>query len=172
MRPEDKERATVEVACRVLGEKLALADKGRGPSAEAWIFDTIYEERKRLEKERRAPARAADEAYWEGVHRRAVDASEEERRAILREVIERFVGEIVGNFDPRVYKLATSVVPAGLALLLNALSPRRLFSELRRFRIGRGLDFNYDGPSPLSLSTNVIIRGETETLKRLDHEGT
>lgn len=173
MRPEDKERATVEVACRVLGDKLAAAEKGRGPSAEAWLFDTIYEERKRLERERRGPSRAADEAYWEAVHRRAVDASEEERRAILREVIERFVAEIVGNFDPRVYKIATSVVPPALALLLNTLSPRRLLSQLWNFRLDSAWKLRYESlPGLPTLNTNVIVRGETESLKRLDHEGT
>jgi glycerol-3-phosphate O-acyltransferase len=182
MRPEDKERATVEVACRVLSEKLAQAERGRGPGAEAWIFDTIYEERKRLEKERHAPAHAADEAYWESVHRRAVDASEEERQAILREIIERFVAEIVGNFDPRVFKLATTVVPPALALLLNTLSPRRLLSQLRNFRLAPGSaaggvfggwKLRYESlPGLPTLSTNVIVRGETETLKRLDEVGT
>jgi glycerol-3-phosphate O-acyltransferase len=157
MRPEDIERATVEVACRVLAEKLALAESGTGPSVEAWLHDTIYEERKRLERERSAPAKAADSTFWEAVHRRTLNASEEERRAILREAIERFVQEIAGHFDERVYKVATTIVPAGLALLLNALSPRRLLAQF---------------PALPSLSTNVLIRGETETLKRLQKLGT
>lgn len=157
MRPEDKERATVEVVCRVLGEKLALAESGRGPSVDAWIHDTVYEERRRLERANRTPERAAEKAYWDAVRHRAMSASEDEKRAILRELIERFASEIVGNFDPRVYKLATTIVPGGLALLLNALSPRRLFAQF---------------PALPSLSTNVTIRGEVETLKRLDHEGT
>jgi glycerol-3-phosphate O-acyltransferase len=156
MRPEDRERVTVEVACRVLAEKLVSAEKG-GPSVDAWIHDTIYEERRRLEREPRGPARAADSAHWDDVRRRALAASEEEKKAILRGMVERFVGEVVGNFDPRVYALATSVIPGGLALLLNALSPRRLLSQF---------------PALPSLSTNVLVRGETETLKRLDAQGT
>jgi glycerol-3-phosphate O-acyltransferase len=172
MRPEDKERATVEVACRVLGEKLAAAERG-GPGVEAWIFDTIYEERKRLERDRSSPLWREDHAYWEAVHRRALDASEEERRAILREVIERFVSEIVGNFNPRVFKLATTIVPPALALLLNALSPRRVLEQLRNLRLDGDWRLRYeDLPGLPTLSTNVIIRGETATLKRLDHEGT
>ncbi|HVY60188.1 MAG TPA: 1-acyl-sn-glycerol-3-phosphate acyltransferase [Planctomycetota bacterium] len=155
MRPEDRERATIEVACRVLGEKLLQAEKG-GPAVDAWIHDTIYEERKRLERER-GPARDADAAFYHEARQRALTASEEEKKAILRGIVERFVGEIAGNFDPRVYALATSVVPGGLALLLNALSPHRLLSQF---------------PALPSLSTNVLIRGETETLKRLDKQGT
>jgi glycerol-3-phosphate O-acyltransferase len=157
MRSEDIERATVEVACRVLAEKLALAESGHGPSVEAWLHDTIYEERKRLEKDRKAPDRESDAAYWDAIQRRTLGASEEERRAILREVIERFAREIAGHFDERVYRIATTIVPAGLALLLNALSPRRLFAQF---------------PALPSLSTNVLIRGEVETLRRLDELGT
>ncbi len=156
MRTEDRERATVEVACRVLADKLLAAEKG-GPSADAWIHDTVYEERKRLEKESPSPGRSTQLAYWDEVRRQAISASEEERKAILRKMIERFVAEIAGNFDPRVYALATSVIPGGLAMLLNALSPRRLLKSF---------------PALPSLSTNVLIRGETETLKRLDAKGT
>ena len=156
MRPEDRERVTVEVACRVLGEKLALSEKG-GPSVDAWIHDTIYEEKKRLEREPRGPRRTEATARYDELKRRAIAASEQERKAILRGLIEEFTAEIAGNFDPRVYAAATSVVPTGLALLLNALSPRRILSQF---------------PALPSLSTNVMIRGETETLKRLDQLGT
>jgi glycerol-3-phosphate O-acyltransferase len=155
MRAEDRERVTVEVACRVLGEKLLLAEKG-GPSVDAWIHDTIFEERRRLDRER-GSRKAEESAFYDDARRRALHASEEERKAILRRIIERFVAEIAGNFDPRVYAAATSVVPTGLALLLNALSPRRLLGQF---------------PALPSLSTNVLIRGETETLRRLDQLGT
>jgi hypothetical protein len=49
MRPEDRERVTVEVACRVLGDKLGAVTAG-GPTVDAWLHDTIYEERRRVEK--------------------------------------------------------------------------------------------------------------------------
>lgn len=156
MRAEDRERVTVEVACRVLGEKLAHSEKG-GPSVEAWIHDTIYEEKKRLEREPRGPRRSEAIARYDELKRRSLTSSEQERKAILRGLVEEFTGEITGNFDPRVYALATSAVPTGLALLLNALSPRRLLSQF---------------PALPSLSTNVLIRGETETLRRLDQLGT
>jgi glycerol-3-phosphate O-acyltransferase len=158
MKRADAERARVEVACRVLGEKLAEAASGAGPAVEELLHQTIYLERQRLDREPRAtPRRDADRTFIEALRLRALATGPEGQKALLRELIEQFTNEIVGNFDPRVYKLATTAVPGGLALLLNALSPSRL---IRRF------------PALPHLSTNVTIRGEVETLKRLDELGT
>jgi glycerol-3-phosphate O-acyltransferase len=155
MRIEDRERAVAEVTCRVVAETVAEAS-ARGRAVDDWLRDAVYEERRRLERGGDG-SDADDRRFIEGVRHRLLHAGEEERKALLHQVVERFAGEIAGNFDPRVYKFATSVVPHALALLLNALSPRRLFERF---------------PHLPSLSTNVNVRGETQTIKRLADMGT
>ncbi len=157
MRAEDRERATVEVAERVVSERACAAQGGEGPSLEDLILDTVYEEKKRLERERPSKDRDRDLALYDEACRRTAAGSEEERKRVLREIVDRFVTEIVGYFDPRVYDVATRVAPTALALLLNALSPWRLLREL---------------PALPSFKPNVTIRGETERLRALDDKGT
>lgn len=157
MRREDREQAMVEVTCRVLRDTLAAAERG-GPSVEQILHDTIYEERKRLERAGRStPRRDQDRAFVERVRARITSAGPEQRKALLKEVVAYFTDEIAGKFDPRVYALATKAVPRALALMLNALSPRKLLGQL---------------PDLPRLSSNVIIRGEIDTVRRLDKLGT
>ncbi len=163
MKPEDRERATIEVAERVVAQKLAGAERG-GTSAEQWIHDTVYHELRRLgvggdgaDGRARSGSSGAEAAYWLCVRRRALAASDTESRAILRELVDRFVNEIVGNFNPLVYKAATSIVPIALSGLLNALSPWRLLRSL---------------PALPSLKTNVSLRGEVDHIRKLDQLGT
>ncbi|MHC4830123.1 MAG: hypothetical protein ACYTFT_07180, partial [Planctomycetota bacterium] len=146
----DRERAMLQVIHTVLGDVLSAARAGTGPSTEAVLRDTIYEERKRLEREsRKNPKRDSDRALIERIHRRSLHASPAEQQGLLRELTAYFVDEITGNFDERVYGIATRAVPRALALLLNALSPRKLFAKL---------------PELPNLDTNVRIRGDVDTL--------
>jgi glycerol-3-phosphate O-acyltransferase len=84
-------------------------------------------------------------------------ASARDLRELLDQLALRFASEIVGNFDDRVYKLSTTVVPTGLSLLLSAMSPRKLTS-----------------PSSLrhGLSDHVRIQGAVEQTRRLLDKGT
>lgn len=157
MRAEDRERAIAEVACRLVADKVAAVAGDGLESLEALLLDAVYEERLRLEQAGRDARAAEDRRFIEGVRQRLVHAGPEELKALLHEVVEHYAREIAGNFDPRVYQLATRVVPGLLALLLNALSPQRL---LERF------------PELPSLSTNVNVRGEVEVLRRLAERGT
>ncbi|RME76711.1 MAG: hypothetical protein D6776_00820 [Planctomycetota bacterium] len=155
MRAEDRQRAIAEVTDRVVADVLAEQAAG-GRTVEDWLQDAIYEERRRLERGGDG-SDADDRRFIESVRHRLLHASEPEREALLHEVVHHFACEIAGNFDPRVYRFATSVVPGALALMLNALSPRRL---LERF------------PHLPSLSTNVNVRGAVDTVRRLAERGT
>ncbi|NMB74637.1 MAG: hypothetical protein GYA21_05850 [Myxococcales bacterium] len=153
MRPQDRERVLAECAQRVF-ERHAH-DPQR---LERAIFDTLYEERRRLETERKSKHAAAQSAYYDRVYAEAAAAAPERRRELLRELIGRFADEVVGHFDPRVYALATRVVPVGLNVLLNSLSPLRLAGLL---------------PGGVSrLEDQLTIAGETEAFRRMVERGT
>ncbi len=150
VRPEDRERVEVEVVSRVM-ERL-----GRDPaSIERALFDTLYEERRRLETD--PAASPADAAFYDAIHAQAVRADPERQREILREVVWAFTREVSGRFDPTVYLLATKVVPPALDVLLNTMSPMRLLGSL---------------PGGARLDDQVHILGEVERLKALARIGT
>ena len=157
MRPEDRQKAQVEASSRVVDRHVAHA-RASGEGLEALVADTLYHERRRLERERRDDPRAReDSAFYQRVQRRLRHASERDLRTLLDEMARRFASEIVGNFDERVYKLSTTVVPTGLSALLGAMSPKKLAS-LSGLRSG--------------LSEHVQIQGSVEHVRRLLDKGT
>ena len=127
MQALDAERAKRWAVERVvesyIGTRGALHDR----QLELLINDTLYHEQRRLERENRAdPAVRADKAFYRGVRRALGRASSSELHALFSRMTSRFADEIAGHFDERVYKVATTLVPAGLSVLLRAASPRSL----------------------------------------------
>ncbi|HQK18578.1 MAG TPA: 1-acyl-sn-glycerol-3-phosphate acyltransferase, partial [Polyangiaceae bacterium] len=121
----DKERVPVEVVQRVLDEVGTDAQR-----VEQAVFDTLYEERKRLETEPDGPSKSEQLAFYERMHTRSLRMDVQSQRKALKQITHRFVQEVTGHFDPRVYALSTRLVPVGLNLLLNALSPIKLVQSI------------------------------------------
>ncbi len=158
MRPEDRERIQVEVTQRVVDRVAQQAKRASEGFLQTIVNDTIYHELRRLERENpRKPLTKEQRSYYLEVRRALVDAADTNQRALLEELARRFVAEVVGNFDQRVYRLSTTLVPTGLSVLLNAMSPRRLL-KLDRFRRG--------------LADHLTIQGETGLVRGLLDKGT
>ncbi len=156
MRPEDRERATIEAATRVVDRVVARAKSS--DDLEAVLSDTLYNERRRLEREPAGRARTrSDQAFYQDLQRRLRHASKEDLRRLLDDVSRRFAREIVGSFDDRVYRLSTTVVPTGLSVLLGAMTPKKLrsLSGLRR-----------------GLSNHLQIQGALDHVRKLEKLGT
>jgi glycerol-3-phosphate O-acyltransferase len=156
MRPEDRERIQVEVVSRIVDRYVQRAQGAPDGYLETQVNDTVYHERRRLEHSRGSKAKAEAE-FYEGVRKRMSHGSERDLRQLIEEMSARFAAEVVGNFDERVYKLATSAIPAGLWGLLNAMSPQRLLS-LEGMREGLG--------------KHLRVEGEVEHVKALLSRGT
>jgi glycerol-3-phosphate O-acyltransferase len=149
----DKQRVLADVVHRV------LAHYGSEPLAvEHTIYDTIYEERRRLEGERRRATTRSQSAFYESIYGEAQRASPERQRTLLEQLVHSFAEEVSGHFDPRIYAVATRALPPALNVLLNAASPLRLLSAL---------------PSGFSdLDDQLSIEGEVEALKKMASMGT
>ncbi len=157
MRPEDTERAQVEAANRVVDHHLRVAGATPHRYLEDLIGDTLYEERRRLDKEDPHDARTrADAAYYQDLQRQLRHASGTDLVRLLRDVARRFAAEIVGSFDERVYKVATTAVPAGLSLMLGAMSPR--LSSLSQLTHG--------------VSDHLELGGAVDHVRALQDQGT
>ena len=152
MKVEDKDRVGVEVTQRVLDHWTKDAD-----AAEHALFDTIYEERRRLEKEKKRSRAKKEGAFYNRIYSEALKVSPERHKELLKEIIGFFVEEVTGHFDPRVYELATRVVPPALSVLLNTVSPLRLLETIQ-------------GSDPLV--DQLEIGGEVDALKNAAKLGT
>jgi glycerol-3-phosphate O-acyltransferase len=157
MRKEDKERVLVEVTSRLVQEKVLAARRPGGMPVENLLNDTLYHERKRLEREPDSAARRADLEFWREVSQTLGRASEEQLRELLQRVIRRFVLEIMGNFNETFYKVTTRAIPVGIMGLFNALSPARLLRGRRGFP---------------KVEDSVVIGGATDALRSVADKGT
>lgn len=100
-------------------------------AAEQAVLDTLYEERRRLERHANSADTPARRALYERVTREARRAAPDGQRELLRALVEGFADEVAGSFSPQVYALATRVLPPALNVLLNTLSPLRLLESVQ-----------------------------------------
>src|SRR5690349_9107169 len=127
MRTEDAERAKRDAAARVVETHLANGAGAR--KLEALLNDTLYHEQRRLERESsRDPVVRADRAFYRELRRGLGRSDAGELQRLLERTTSRFAEEIAGHFNQHVYNVATTLIPAGLSLLLRATTPGQLTS--------------------------------------------
>ncbi len=156
MRNELRDAVVTEVKSRVLAAAVKQAAKPGGVPLAVLINDTLYHERKRLHAHRDVPEHASDVAFWSEIKAALGKANEPQQRELLQRIIDRYVEEILGNFNPAVYDLSTKVLPRALPLLLNAMSPLKLLKR---------------GGIP-SVGDTIQIQGNVDALRRMDKLGT
>jgi glycerol-3-phosphate O-acyltransferase len=139
---------------RVLSRATSAADPR--PLSEV-INETLYHERRRLLRAKDDERARDDRAFHARVRHELPHATIGRQRALVREIVERYVGEIAGNFDPRVYGFATKILPYGLSGLMQGFSPRSILNELR-------------GAS--RLDDHLLLEGEVKGLQKLAKLGT
>ncbi|MEP6866854.1 MAG: 1-acyl-sn-glycerol-3-phosphate acyltransferase, partial [Deltaproteobacteria bacterium] len=128
----DRERLLAEVERRVVARRVAESKLGGDASLEYVLNDVAFSEIKRLEASRHKNG-ALDR--WKDLSRRLMAMSEPDKEQELRDLVRFYGRDVVGNFDPRVYKFATGIGPS----LLNTL-----FSPTTAFRHGFGMLGNLD----------------------------
>ena len=158
MRPEDKERIQVEVVSRVVEHHVQHGRREPDGYLEGVVNDTLYHERLRLDKaDPRQPRFKEDREFYRPMRRRLTHASTADQQSMVEQMARHFVEEVTGNFDRRVYEVATRAVPTGLSVLLNAVSPTRLLS-LRELRS--------------SVADHLVVQGELDHIRSLANRGT
>ena len=123
------------------------------------LNDAAYHETKRLEGAKR-PADVKELADWQRLARSLARQSEVERRDKLRELGERYGRDVAGNFDPRVFKVSTRLLPS---IVTGLLAPRRLASLAQHPRELLRLD---------ALKDKVLVEGPIADLQKLVRLGT
>jgi glycerol-3-phosphate O-acyltransferase len=115
----DRERLLSEVERRVVARKVAEARTGGDNSLEYVLNDVAFCEIRRLEHKNGAADR------WKDLSRRLLAMSEDEKREELRRLVGYYGQDVVGNFNPRVYKFSTQVGPKLLGFVFNPMTSIR-----------------------------------------------
>ena len=145
----DRDRVLREVERRVVERVVARAAAGGDASLEYVLNDVCVSELKRLH-----PG-SKDVARWRELAGRLGTMSTSALTAELRRLVGHYGKDIVGNFDPRVYRFATKVLTPGLGFL---------FSPFGSVRGGVGgllaeLDSRIQVEGPLELLRAMAERG-------------
>lgn len=150
------------IRSRVLEDVVTRSEKEITPMGiENQLTTALYLERQRLNRERgniftRSRIKK-DHALWGDIQKELLKHDHlTPRSELLHRVLEHYADEIGGHFSPRVYKFATTILPFGFNMLLNAASVRTLLPW----------KFKED------VSQRIQMSGEIEHLRRLSEKGT
>src|SRR5205085_163103 len=102
------------VARRVLETYVAAADASQDSSLEYVLNDVAYSEIQRHEGGKGA-------SRWRDLAARLGRMSEADKRAELDRLITHYARDIVGNFNPRVYRFANDILPPALSVLFSPI---------------------------------------------------
>jgi glycerol-3-phosphate O-acyltransferase len=123
------------------------------------LNDAAYHESKRLENTKN-PEEQRELGEWQKTARSLGRMPDGERRRKLAEVVTRYGWDVAGNFDPRVFRVSSKLLPPVVTYLL---APRTL---LRLARDPRKL------VSLSALDDKVVVEGPLEELRELSRHGT
>ncbi len=153
-----------EVSRRVYGDHLRESREKESRRLEYVLNETAFFEIQRLKVETGPEEEVRDMGWWRSLARRVGEMSENEKRDILRKLIRAYVEDTAGNFDPRVFKLTSGVLPVGLSFLFKTQDLAELPETLTHLRSGmRHLR---------DLSQRVTVEGDVDSLRRLYRKGT
>lgn len=124
------------------------------------LNDAAYHETKRLEAQRRSPDEQKELAEWHKLARTIGRMSDGERREKLRTAVETYGWDVAGNFDPRVFKVSTKLLPPIVTYLLAPRTLGRLARDPRKLVSLEALD------------DRVRVEGPLEELRELSRRGT
>lgn len=150
------EEIATEVERRVVERVLGRAEIPTGARLEEVIHETLSTEQARLAHAVGDPREGVDREFVTQLRRRLVRGSEAERRDLVASIVERYLEEISGHFDRRVYAMATRVLPVALGALLHGFVPQP----------GRRASRVFD------VDDRVLIGGELGKLRALVEVGT
>jgi glycerol-3-phosphate O-acyltransferase len=126
----ERQEIVSEVERRVVASRLAAAGKGRDASLEYVLNDVAYQEIRRLERGMASARERKKVGEWRDLARRLGRMSEDEKRLHLSRLAHDYASDVCGNFNPRVYRFATRLLPPLLSGLLAPGSVAQGLSNL------------------------------------------
>jgi glycerol-3-phosphate O-acyltransferase len=120
----DRDGILSEVERRIMAATCERAERGGDASLEYVINEVAFAEMRRLDK---ATSRGGQKAFqrWRELANRLSRMSDEEKRGELQKLVSYYARDVVGNFNPRVYRFASDVMPPLVSVLLSPISSWR-----------------------------------------------
>ena len=147
----DRERLLAEVERRVVARKVDEARAGGDASLEYVLNDVAFCEIRRHEASRDAEGAGR----WRDLSRKLLAMSEDAKQAELRDLVRYYGRDVVGNFDPRVYKLVNGIGPSLLGFVFSPIASLR------------------DGVAAMrQLDTRITADGELDLVRQCAERGT
>jgi glycerol-3-phosphate O-acyltransferase len=105
---------------RIMDARVAASRRGGDDSLEYVLNDVVFSEMRRLDK-----ASDPGSQRWRDLANRLLRMSEAEKRAELDSLVHYYCRDIVGNFNPRVFRFASGVLPPAMSFLLSPVKSWR-----------------------------------------------
>jgi glycerol-3-phosphate O-acyltransferase len=137
-----------DVAERVVTRVIERA-RASGSRLDEVVLETLYAERLRLARVASDRRSTSDQAYWRILRRELVRGRDDGSEGHLRRIVGRYAEEVAGDFDPRVYGVATRVLPRALGIIARA-----------------------EAHGPGTLEGNIHVQGDVAALRALAERGT
>jgi glycerol-3-phosphate O-acyltransferase len=123
------------------------------------LNDAAYFETKRLEASRR-PDDQRELAEWQRLARSLARSSDADRKRKLEEMCARYAWDVAGNFDPRVFRVATRLMPPVVTALLAPSTFAGMITTPAKIV---SLD---------ALADKVVVEGPLDVLRSVSERGT
>jgi glycerol-3-phosphate O-acyltransferase len=121
------------------------------------ILNTAYSEIRRLETSKKTPETKEEFSMWKKIYQNMLSMGEKEKENELKKILSFYTKDIVGNFDPKVYKLTTSLVPTLMSVFFRSVSLKSVV---------------FPFPNEKDMDKIVVISGKKDLIKKLSEIGT
>ncbi len=153
MRTRDKERLLTEVTSRLEQELNPLSVEHLQENLASSVYHELY----RLRHDASPEERREGVPFWKSIRDDLGRAGERELRGHHKTIVKRYSEEICGNFDERIYGVATRIAPKALGLIANPISPLKLLGGVNNLP---GFD------------DALVVQGCVDKIQRLKDKGT
>ena len=162
---EDRPYVVADVARRVYKEYLLRARQKKDAAGLEYVLnDAAFREITRLSGERGPEDEIRSRSWWIKTSKQLAEMSEQQKRDIMRELVDDYTEDIAGQFKPSVYKLTTQALPLGLGMLFKAQDLKDVTSNLP--------DITGTLKQLRDLGERVVVDGDVDTLRELARKGT
>lgn len=154
---EQREYVRREVLRRTLEEQKDLCKRTKDLSLEVIINDALYQEQERLRGEKKSKTTRVLAQFWGKVADQFHQVTDEKREEILAQIVDMYVKEIMGYFNPVIHGLAARIIPWGLKAMLSRFSPKAILKSMS---------------TRLNLEENLNITGPVDSIRKLAGKAT
>lgn len=121
------------------------------------ILDTAYNEIQRLENARKNPEEKEELSQWRKKYQKMLNATESEKVKILQDIISLYANDIIGNFNPKVYKFTTKLLPSFMSIFFRSINLKSI---------------SLTPPNEDDIDKTIILSGQIRELQALSKKGT